>query len=256
MKTKVNNLLVEIYKTREQCGIKSANAIGQKIIKLQKEKESIRMIFAAAPSQNEMLANLIKIDGIDWGRITAFHMDEYVGINSNNPNAFGQYLRDRIFYKVPIKEVNIIETQNKNIEEVCNKYEKKIMQGQIDIICMGIGENGHIAFNDPPYASFNDSKLVKVVVLDKKSRQQQVNDGCFNNINDVPKQAVTLTIPALFAGTYLFAVVPGKTKATAVKNSLLGPITEDCPASILRIHKNAMLFLDSDSSTLIKSKIK
>ncbi|MBK7105576.1 MAG: glucosamine-6-phosphate deaminase [Ignavibacteriae bacterium] len=248
---KVDNLFVEIYKTRAECGFASANEIAKKIKELLYEKDSITMIFAAAPSQNEMLENLIKISEIDWNRITAFHMDEYVGIDPQAPQAFGQFLRDRIFDKVPFKQIHIIETKGKDINNVCEEYSKLLNEKPIDIVCMGIGENGHIAFNDPPFADFNDSKFVKVVELDEVSRQQQVNDGCFKKIDDVPKQAITLTIPALFSGQYLFVIVPGKTKAKAVKETLRGPITENCPATILRNHKNTKLYLDIDSSALL-----
>jgi glucosamine-6-phosphate deaminase len=251
LRMQIDNLNIEIHNTREESGVASANAIAKKIKELLNENNSIRMIFAAAPSQNEMLKNLIKISGIDWNRIAAFHMDEYVGIDPKASQAFGQFLRDRIFDKVQFRKVYIINTLGKNIDVVCDEYAKLLGEKPIDVVCMGIGENGHIAFNDPPFANFNDDKLVKIVELDEVSRQQQVNDGCFESIDKVPKQAITLTIPALLSGKYLFVVVPGKTKAKAVKETLCGPINEDCPATILRKHKNAVLYLDKDSSALL-----
>jgi glucosamine-6-phosphate deaminase len=211
------------------------------------------MIFAAAPSQNEMLSELINDKNIDWTRITAFHMDEYVGLSNTAPQAFGRFLRDRLFDKVPFGTVNYISSNEEKIEITCRDYEKLLREATIDIVCMGIGENGHIAFNDPPYANFKDSDWVKIVELDNVSRQQQVNDGCFKTIQDVPAKAITLTIPALLSAESLFVVVPGKTKAKAVKRTLHGPIVQDCPASILRNQKNAKLYLDNDSAVLLNS---
>ena len=251
--TKYDNLETEIHSTRDQMGKAAAKEISRKIQTLLKTKDVIRMIFAAAPSQNEMLSELINDKNIDWTRITAFHMDEYVGLSHTAPQAFGQFLRDRLFDKVPFGTVNYISSNEEKIEITCRDYEKLLREATIDIVCMGIGENGHIAFNDPPYANFNDEKWVKIVELDKVSRQQQVNDGCFRIIDDVPTKAITLTIPALLCGESLFVVVPGKTKASAVKKTLLEPITPNCPASILKNHKNAKLYLDSDSAALLSS---
>lgn len=247
----VDKLKVEVYDTRQESGNAAAMEVAQKINEILKVKNSLRMIFAAAPSQNELLSELIKIKTIEWNKITAFHMDEYVGIDPQAPQAFGQFLRERLFDKVAFKEINIIKTKNKDLNEICSNYSDLLLIEPIDIVCMGIGENGHIAFNDPPYANFNDHELVKIVELDEVSRNQQVNDGCFQNIEEVPKEAVTLTIPALLSGKYLFVVVPGKTKAGAVKKTLQESITVECPASILREHENAKLYLDNDSASLL-----
>lgn len=247
----VDKLKVEIYNTRQESGNAAAKDVAQKIKEILKEKDSLRMIFAAAPSQNELLSELIKINSIEWNKITAFHMDEYVGIDPKAPQAFGQFLRERIFDKVEFKEVNIIETKNEDLNEICSNYSELLLAEPIDIVCMGIGENGHIAFNDPPYADFDDPELVKIVELDEVSRQQQVHDGCFQNIEEVPKKAVTLTIPALLSGKSLFVVVPGKTKAIAVKKTLQDSITIDCPASILRKHENVILYLDKEAAALL-----
>lgn len=251
--TKYDNLETEIYSTRDQMGKAAAKDISSKIQTLLKTKDIIRMIFAAAPSQNEMLSELIKDKNIDWTRITAFHMDEYVGLSNTAPQAFGRFLRDRLFDKVQFGTVNYISSNEEKIEITCRDYEKLLREATIDIVCMGIGENGHIAFNDPPYSNFNDEKWVKIVELDNVSRQQQVNDGCFLRIDEVPTKAITLTIPVLISGESLYVVVPGKTKASAVKKTLLESITQNCPASILKNHKNAKLYLDSDSAALISS---
>ena len=254
-KLQYDELVVEIYEDRKLLGSAAADDVAAEIRKLLKEKNTIRMIFAAAPSQDELLAELIKKENIDWLKITAFHMDEYLGLSNNAPQAFGQFLRDRIFDKVNFGKVNFLSTSDLDHNLICKEYENLLKEDKIDIVCMGIGENGHIAFNDPPYADFNDKDWVKIIQLDEVSRQQQVNDGCFEHIDSVPTKAITLTIPALLSGAKLFVVVPGKSKARAVRETLLGPVSTDCPASILRKHKNAKLYLDEDSSSLLNENL-
>ncbi len=252
---KVDRLNVEVFHDRIELGRKAAADVSGKIGELLAEGKEVRMIFAAAPSQEDMLRELAMMDDIEWSKVTAFHMDEYIGISNTAPQAFGQFLKERLFDKVGFKKVNYLYTESDNTNELCSNYVNLLSEAPIDIVCMGIGENGHIAFNDPPYADFNDSELVKVVELDEVSRQQQVNDGCFSSIDEVPKKAVTLTIPSLLAGENLFVVVPGKTKRVAISKSLQEPITADCPASILRRHDNAKLYLDIDSAALINDNI-
>ncbi len=246
-----DKLLVKIYDSRDAMGQDAAAEVIAKIKELLSEKEEISMIFAAAPSQNEFLASLVADKDIDWNRVTAFHMDEYIGLDKNAPQAFGNFLRARIFDKVPFKAVHYIDGNVENIESEADRYAQLLKNTTIDIICMGIGENGHIAFNDPPVADFKDSKLVKVVELDDACKNQQVNDGAFASVDLVPTHALTLTIPALMSGENLFCMVPAITKAPAVKNTVYGEISEACPASILRTHENAILYLDPDSSSML-----
>lgn len=247
----IDNLNVVIASDRKEIGKLAAEQIGNLMQSLLEIKNEIRMIFAAAPSQNEFLSELIKYKNIDWSRITAFHMDEYIGLPSDSTRLFSKYLYDNIYSKVNFKKVHLIDSQNEDINYECERYEKLIKVDPIDIVCMGIGENGHIAFNDPPVADFKDKKFVKTVELDFASRQQQVNDGCFVNIDEVPKSAITLTVPALMSGNHLSVSVPGQRKAEAVKNALYGEVSVDCPASILRTHPNAILYIDNDSASLI-----
>ncbi len=221
------------------------------IIRALQEKETINMIFAAAPSQNEVLANLANDKEIPWGRVNAFHMDEYIGLDKDAPQGFGNFLRDHIFGIAPFKSVNYIRIDAPDAQKECERYSELLRKNPVDIVVLGIGENGHIAFNDPPYADFSDEKLVKTVKLDEVCRNQQVNDGCFATINDVPTHALTLTVPALMAGKELYCIVPAITKAKAVYATLNGEITPDCPASVLRTHNCATLYLDQDSSSLI-----
>ena len=241
-----DRLTVEIHGSRNEMGAAAATDIAAHIVGLLKKQDKVRMIFAAAPSQNEVLASLVADNTVDWTRVEAFHMDEYQGLDVDAPQGFGNFLRDRIFKKLPFMDVHYICGQ-KEAEKACEEYAALLSKAPIDIVCMGVGENGHIAFNDPP-ADFNDKALVKPVKLDEVCRQQQVNDGCFATIDDVPTTALTLTVPALFGAGALFCVVPAATKANAVQIMLNQPISESCPASILRCHDCAKLYLEPDSA--------
>ncbi|MFB6465408.1 glucosamine-6-phosphate deaminase [Cytobacillus sp. Hz8] len=243
---KVDRLIVKAYENRQDMGIAAAKYTSSLLKKILQKKEQIRMVFAAAPSQNEFLENLCKIPGINWSRIVAFHMDEYIGLPDDHPARFVNYLNRNLFDKVPFGAVHRINSSN-GINEECRRYSKLVSEAPIDIVCLGIGENGHIAFNDPGVAHFNDPKIVKPVQLDQVCRLQQVNDGCFPDLTSVPKEALTLTIPTLTSADYMVCVVPGKTKSKAVNRTLNGPISEECPASILRRHDNCQLFLDTAS---------
>ena len=245
-------LLVKIMPTRDEMGKVAAKDIHDKILSLLAEKDEINMIFAAAPSQNDVLQSLIAYPDIEWGRINAYHMDEYIGLSKElKDKSFGTYLTDHIFGKVPFKSINLIESTATDSAAECKRYAKLLADNPTDIVVMGIGENGHIAFNDPWIAKFDDEEAVKVVPLDEVCRQQQVNDGCFASIDQVPTHAISLTCPTLAAGKALFCIVPAPTKAAAVKRTIEGEINEDCPAKILRRHQSAVLYLDGDSSALL-----
>lgn len=246
-----DKLLVKSYMNRNDMGKNAALDVSLKIQELLTKKKEINIVFAAAPSQNEFLEALITDAKIEWNRINAFHMDEYIGLNGNPLQKFGVFLHTRIFGKVNFKSVNYIDGESSDLITETERYTRLLLRHPIDIVCLGIGENGHIAFNDPHVADFNDKKLVKHVMLDLECRIQQVNDGCFQCLNDVPEQAITLTIPMLLSATYMFCIVPGKTKARAVKNTIYDPVSEACPATILRNKENAILYLDADSSSQI-----
>lgn len=250
-KMKVDTLEVKIFETRKQMGEDAARDIHDKIMELLSEKEEINMIFAAAPSQNDVLLSLTSYKDIPWNRINAYHMDEYIGLSKAAPQGFGNFLMEHIFGLVPFKSINLIDCEAENPEAECERYGKLLCDNPTDIVVMGIGENGHIAFNDPPVADFNDKKLAKPVELDEVCRNQQVNDGCFESIDLVPKTAITLTCPTLMKASFAFCIVPAPTKANAVKWTLTQDISEKVPATILRTHKNAILYLDGDSSSLI-----
>ena len=247
---KADMLSVNVYDTRKNMGEAAAADIAACIKKLLAEKDEIYMIFAAAPSQNEMLEALVADPEVEWNKVHALHMDEYVNLPADAPQGFGNFLRRAIFDKVQFASVNLIGT-DADSEATCARYDALLTEHPVDIVCMGIGENGHIAFNDPHVADFNDPLKIKKVDLDQKCRQQQVNDGCFASIDQVPTHALTLTIPTLYNVENVFCVVPAPSKAEAVKNTVTGPVSEICPASILRKHANATLYVDADSSALL-----
>ena len=248
-------LTVNIYETRSEMGEAAARDIKECILSLLEVKETVNMIFAAAPSQNEVLYALATDKEIPWNRVNAFHMDEYIGLSADAPQGFGNFLREHIFGLTDFKSVNYMDVTASDVDKECERYASLLAEYPTDIVVMGIGENGHIAFNDPPVADFNDKKVVKPVKLDEICRNQQVNDGCFVRIEDVPRTAITLTVPTLFAGDSLFCIVPAKTKAKAVRATLCDDINEKCPATILRRHKRATLYLDGDSSSLLKESL-
>jgi len=237
---------VEIHKTRKAMGEAAGKKAEELLVKYLKQKKEVRIIAASAPSQNETIAYLVKSKLIDWSRITAFHMDEYIGIKDDAPQNFGNWLKERLFSKVPIKKVHYLQS-GADPEKECARYTALLKKAPIDLLLGGIGENGHLAFNDPPVADFNDPKTVKVISVDIVSRNQQVHDGCFKALKDVPKKAFTLTIPILQSATSVVYTVPKDTKATAVGRMFKGPVDIKCPASILRYHSDCYIFLDADS---------
>ena len=244
-------LNVNIYDTRSEMGVAAARDIKAAILALLETKGSINMIFAAAPSQNEVLAALAHDGEIPWGRVNAFHMDEYIGLSKDAPQGFGNFLREHLFGIAPFGSVNYIAPDVFDAEAECARYAALLQENPVDIVVLGIGENGHIAFNDPPVADFKDPKAVKIVKLDEICRNQQVNDGCFASIDDVPTHALTLTVPTLMAGKQLFCIVPATTKANAVYNTVNAEIGTECPATAMRLHPNVTLYLDADSAALL-----
>lgn len=249
--TNADRLSVKRYPTAQALAQAAAQDVADRMTQLLRTQPEIRVVFAAAPSQDIFYTQLIAAAKADFARVTAFHMDEYIGLAPQAPQGFGNYLRQRLFQPAAFGRVHYINASAETPEEECFRYAQLLGQAPIDIVCMGIGENGHIAFNDPPVADFSDPCCVKVVRLDAACRNQQVHDGCFSSLDAVPTHAYTLTIPALTEVGAIFCVVPGKSKAAAVQNALRQPVSEACPASVLRRCGNAVLYLDSDSGALL-----
>jgi glucosamine-6-phosphate deaminase len=246
-----NRIAIHVSESRSKMGARAAGDIAHEIRTCLQKQPGLRMIFAAAPSQSEMLSALREEKDIDWSRITAFHMDEYLDLPAGAPQRFSNWLRKAIFDHLPFAALHLLEPGD-NPARTASEYATKLNAAPIDIVCCGIGSNGHLAFNDPP-ADFNDPLLVKIVDLDARCRQQQVDDQCFATLNDVPNRALTVTVPGLLAGHAIFCTVPGALKKEAVYRALSEPITPMCPASALRLHSRCMLYLDSDSAAEIQT---
>lgn len=246
---RVDDLDVRVYADRTALGMAAAADVASAVREALAVRGRVRIAFAAAPSQEEFLAALAETPGLDWSRLTAFQLDEYVGLPEEAPQRFGQFLRSRLFDRVRPGEVHLIgatESADQAAAE-CRRYAALVDAAPLDIVCLGIGENGHLAFNDPPVADFRDPERVKLVELDAACRRQQVNDGCFPSLDQVPTHAITLTIPTLLGGNRLVCVVPGPTKKEAVRRTLSEPVSTACPASILRTHPACTLYLDPES---------
>ena len=238
---------LRIYPDRQTAGRAAARDVAVELRRTLDVRGSARMIFAAAPSQSEMLDALITEPDIDWSRVTAFHMDEYLGLGADAPERFGNWLRRSFFDRVQLAAVHILDP-SEDPEGAVRRYTALLAEAPIDIVCLGIGVNGHLAFNDPPVADFADPEAVKVVALDDVCRQQQVDDGCFASLAEVPTSAITLTIPTLLSTDRLYCVAPGSAKANAARATVQGPIGTECPSTILRTHPGCTLYLDFESA--------
>jgi glucosamine-6-phosphate deaminase len=248
---RAEQLKVHVYQTRAAMGKAAASVIASEIRRLIDQNGKAVGIFASAPSQNEFLAALVESPGIDWSRVTAFHLDEYLGMSSDAPQSFRLFLIERLVNKVPLGKFYGLAGEAPDGAAAAKSYAELLRENPPDFAVLGIGENGHLAFIDPPFCDFADPEAVKVVQLDEVCRQQQVNDGAFKTLAEVPTNALSLTIPTLMALPKLFAIAPGPAKRQAIKLAVEGPVATTCPASILRQHKEAHLFIDRDSAELL-----
>ncbi len=246
-----DQLSVRVFATPEELALAAALAAQRCLQEAIVAKGSAAIIFACATSQMKFLEALAKLAGIDWSRITVFHMDEYLGISSEHQASFRRFLRERVIQYVRPRICYYLEGDALLPLDECERYTQLLKQQTIDLCCLGIGENGHIAFNDPDVANFHDPRMVKLVKLDVKCRQQQVGEGFFPHLPAVPQYAMTLTIPALCAAQRMLCIVPDQRKAQAVKDTLQKPVSTACPASILRQQSHATLFLDASSASLL-----
>ena len=251
----VDRLAVEVHKSRLAMGTAAARSVAAYLKGVIAERGYAKVVFACAPSQDEFYTALCSPEQtgvvIDWSRIVAFHMDDYFGLTAKDPQSFRYYLQKHLLDRVPVGLFHPLKGEDVNPQRICATYANLLSVAPIDLICMGIGENGHIAFNDPPVADFEDPYLVKLVELDEDCRRQQVNDGCFPEISKVPTHALTLTVPVFRNARRLSIHVPGPRKAPAVKAALEGSISTACPASILRTHPAATLYLDTESAAAL-----
>lgn len=244
-------LNVEVFPDRASLGARAGEQAASWLRQRLSQQPQVTIIFAAAPSQNEFLTTLAAASDIDWARVRAFHMDEYLGLPAAAEQRFARYLQSHLFDLVKPGEVHLIPTEG-DADEICQGYIAALNAQPLDMVCLGIGENGHLAFNDPPVADFRDPQAMKVVELDEACRQQQVNDGCFAAMDAVPTHALTLTIPTLLSAERLFCMVPGATKRQAVRVTLLEPVSTACPATILRQHPGCTLYTDAAAFAGVK----
>jgi glucosamine-6-phosphate deaminase len=243
------SLPVRVFATRAAMGEAAAQEAGEALRGCLARQTEVRVVFAAAPSQQEMLDALVRLPGIAWERVHAFHMDEYIGLPPGAPQRFARWLDERLFLRLPFGAVHRIDPEAFADAQACAAdYAARLAAAPVDLVCLGIGVNGHIAFNDPPVADFDDPAAVKRVALDDVCRQQQVDDGCFPSFAAVPTHALTLTVPRLLDCGRMVCVVPGPAKREAVRRTLADPLGEACPATALRLHPRCTLYLDAESA--------
>lgn len=238
---------VNVLKTAEEAGRAAAGKAAEAILAAMGRGAPVRMVLASAPSQASMLTHLTADTRIDWTQVQLFHMDEYLGLDMEHPQAFGQWLVDRL----PPEALDGFERirTTESVEDEARRYSDLISAAPIDVVCLGVGVNGHIAFNEPGDTDFNDQRLVRKVTLDMTSRQQQVDDGLFPSVADVPSVALSLTVPALMSAGSMVCTILGSQKADAVARALTGKVSTECPATILRTHDDVSWFLDEDAAS-------
>jgi glucosamine-6-phosphate deaminase len=244
-------LKIEIQPSRAKMGAAAAARAAMIMRAAIADKGSARIILASSPSQNEFLGGLTCAPEIDWSRVTIFHMDEFVGMPSHHTSSFRKYQIEHVLLRIRPAAFHGLRGEDQDPFAECRRYSTHLSEAPIDLACMGIGENGHITFSDSSPAQFDDQRSIKVVQMDDRSQQQQVNNGCFPDLGSVPAQAITLTYPTLMAAKAVICVVPGAHKAAAVRATLNDPVSPSCPATILRSHLNAVLYLDKESASLL-----
>jgi glucosamine-6-phosphate deaminase len=246
-------LRVEVHEDRGSLGTAAARTVAAHVRRLVERDGRAAVIFASAPSQNEFLAALRADPDVPWRRITAFHLDEYAGVDARHPASFRRFLCDRLFDHVPVRAFHGLDGMAANRPAECARYADLLGEERPGLVILGVGENGHLAFIDPPTCDFDDAADVRIVELDEACRRQQVSDGCFVSLTEVPRTALSLTIPFLMRVPRAVAIVPGPAKAAAITVALDGPVSAACPASILRRHRDATLFLDEASAAALGS---
>ncbi|MEK6646580.1 MAG: glucosamine-6-phosphate deaminase [Candidatus Firestonebacteria bacterium] len=246
---------IKIFNTKKELGKAAADKACEILQKAIKVKNKAVFIAATGMSQFDFLNALTKKASIDWSKTTMFHLDEYIGVSETHPASFRKYLKERLINKVHPKKVYLINGNTFRPEVECKKLNKIISKYKVDVAFVGIGENGHLAFNDPP-ADFKTKKPYIIAKLDVQCQKQQLGEGWFKTLEDVPKKAISMSVKQIMKSKNIICVVPDKRKAEAVKNCLKGKVSPKFPASILRKHKNIYLYLDKNSAMLLKKKQK
>lgn len=242
---------VKVFPSKAAAGAAAAEEAAESLLRALAHHNHARMIVATGNSQLDTVGALSRRNGIDWSRVEVFHMDEYIGLTSGHPASFRRWIKEKLVDSVHPGQVHYLDGDAVDCHAECARYGQLLMAAPIDVCLLGIGENGHLAFNDPHVADFHDSQVVKPATLDLACRRQQVGEGHFTNLDEVPKQALTLTIPTLMRSEHIICSVPERRKAEAVRNAIHGPLTPECPASLLRTHPHASIYLDLESAALL-----
>ena len=250
----VEKLKVEVHPTREAAGAAAAKASAEALKKLSASGKKVGVIFATGASQIDALKALTSIPGLPWNQVDGFHMDDYIGLPLDHPASFRAYLEEKLVRRVPMHSFAHIDGLAPNPEQTCRDYAEKLRAANPQLCLLGIGENGHLAFNDPGEADFNDPLDVKIVHLDEPCRRQQAGEGWFKSVEEIPATAITVTMPALFRVPKLILSVNGARKANIILRTFDDPITTACPSTILRTHPDATIFMDREAAALVQSR--
>lgn len=246
-----DRLVVRIYRTRDEMARAAAAAAAGSLGAAIAARGEARVMFASAPSQVEFLHALADARTLDWSRVTAFQLDEYLDFPSQAPQAFGQFLREHLFDRTRPRKVWFLDGTARDAAAEIARYERLLREAKLDLGCVGVGENGHLAFNEPDSTDFDDPALLRVVALTEESRRQQVHDGCFDALDAVPTRAMTLTVPAIVAARTIVCIVPGPTKREALSRMVRGAVSVTCPASVLQRHADATVFADVEAASAL-----
>ena len=242
---------IKILKSKNELGVKAAAEAAKKIKEAILENGVANVILATGASQFETLKNLVKDKEVDWSKVVMFHLDEYVGMPDTHPASFRKYLKERFINKVPaLKEVHLIEGDKADLQKECDRLGQIISEHPIDVALVGIGENGHLAFNDPP-ADFDTREPYLIVDLDEACRLQQMGEGWFASIDEVPEQAISMSVKQIMKSKNIICSVPDERKAKAVKDCLENEVSNLYPASILQEHDHCTIYLDTESASLL-----
>jgi glucosamine-6-phosphate deaminase len=252
----VGNLKLEIHANRKAAGEAAARSVAQALKELEQSRSEIGVIFATGASQLETLHALTSMPDLPWKKVHGFHLDEYAGMDENHPASFRRYLRENLTERVPMRKFNEIDGSSSDSDRVVRDYVQALRAAAPQLCLLGIGENGHLAFNDPPEADFEDPEAMKVVTLDAACRQQQLAEGWFEKLEDVPERALTLTIPTVLKVPRLIVSVPGRRKAQSVRRTLDEAISTACPATILRTHPDVTIYLDEESASELNGLVR
>lgn len=244
----IGNIKIEIYPDGKAAGAAAAQTAAGILHELTSNRADVGVIFATGVSQLDILKSLTSMSGLPWERVTGFHLDEYIGLPADHPASFRHYLRKNLIQRVQMKRFFEIDGSAENPERECVSYAEHLRTCGPHLCFLGIGENGHLAFNDPGEANFEDPRDVKIVELDEISRNQQIEERWFHKLDEVPKRAISLTIPAIMRVPRLLVTAPGRRKAEIVRRALEEPVSTDCPATVLRTHSNVVLYLDEASA--------